>query len=112
MRRPGAVVALCILGKEGALIPQAQDNALVRELKAKAKGIHGPGRFVDCLRCHAAAIRARRSTVATSDPPHSLLGRRLTRNPDSRVYNSTALAWRHGQDRVQIHLHNLRRLLD
>ena len=40
-------------GKEGALSPQAQDNAFVRELKAKAKGIHGPGRFADCLRCHA-----------------------------------------------------------
>ena len=40
-------------GKEGALSPQVQDNALVQELKAKAKGIHGPGRFADCLRCHA-----------------------------------------------------------
>ena len=32
---------------------QVQDNALVQELKAKAKGVHGPGRFADCLRCHA-----------------------------------------------------------
>lgn len=40
-------------GKEGTLSPQVQDNALVQELKAKAKGIHGPGRFADCLRCHA-----------------------------------------------------------
>lgn len=32
---------------------QVQDNELVRGLKAKAKGIHGPGRFADCLRCHA-----------------------------------------------------------
>ncbi len=39
--------------KEGALSPQVQENALVQELKAKAKGIHGPGRFADCLRCHA-----------------------------------------------------------
>ena len=29
------------------------DNRLVQDLKAKAKGIHGPGRFADCLRCHA-----------------------------------------------------------
>lgn len=40
-------------GKEGTLSPQVQDNALVKELKAKAKGVHGPGRFADCLRCHA-----------------------------------------------------------
>ena len=40
-------------GKEGQVIAQVQDNALVQELKAKAKGIHGPGRFADCLRCHA-----------------------------------------------------------
>ncbi len=40
-------------GKEGTLSPQVQDNALVQELKAKAKGVHGPGRFADCLRCHA-----------------------------------------------------------
>jgi hypothetical protein len=30
-----------------------QDNDRVRDLKAKAPGIHGPGRFADCLRCHA-----------------------------------------------------------
>jgi cytochrome c2 len=40
-------------GKDGTLSPQVQDNALVQELKAKAKGVHGPGRFADCLRCHA-----------------------------------------------------------
>lgn len=40
-------------GKEGHITAQVQDNALVQELKAKAKGIHGPGRFADCLRCHA-----------------------------------------------------------
>lgn len=40
-------------GKEGQMTAQVQDNALVQELKAKAKGIHGPGRFADCLRCHA-----------------------------------------------------------
>jgi len=40
-------------GKEGDITGLVQDNALVQELKAKAKGIHGPGRFADCLRCHA-----------------------------------------------------------
>ena len=40
-------------GKDGTLSPQVQDNALVQELRAKAKGVHGPGRFADCLRCHA-----------------------------------------------------------
>ena len=40
-------------GKEGVISPQVQDNQLVQNLKAKAKGIHGPGRFADCLRCHA-----------------------------------------------------------
>ena len=40
-------------GKEGVISPQVQDNQLVQELKAKARGIHGPGRFADCLRCHA-----------------------------------------------------------
>jgi hypothetical protein len=40
-------------GKEGTLRPEVQDNALVQELKTKAKGIHGPGRFADCMRCHA-----------------------------------------------------------
>ena len=39
--------------KEGRVTSQALDNALVQDLKAKAKGIHGPGRFADCLRCHA-----------------------------------------------------------
>lgn len=29
------------------------DNAAVQALKAKAKGVHGPGRFADCFRCHA-----------------------------------------------------------
>ncbi|MCE3224317.1 MAG: exported protein of unknown function, putative Diheme cytochrome c [Nitrospira sp.] len=37
----------------GRVNGQVLDNALVQELKAKAKGIHGPGRFADCLRCHA-----------------------------------------------------------
>jgi len=41
------------VGKEGVISPQVQDNQFVQELKAKAKGIHGPGRFADCLRCHA-----------------------------------------------------------
>ena len=39
--------------REGRLTARVQDNAKVQELKAKAKGIHGPGRFADCLRCHA-----------------------------------------------------------
>lgn len=39
--------------KEGRVTSQALDNVLVQDLKAKAKGIHGPGRFADCLRCHA-----------------------------------------------------------
>lgn len=39
--------------KEGRLASQALDNVLVQDLKGKAKGIHGPGRFADCLRCHA-----------------------------------------------------------
>ncbi len=39
--------------KAGRMNVQILDNALVQELKAKAKGIHGPGRFADCLRCHA-----------------------------------------------------------
>lgn len=29
------------------------DNAAVQNLKAKAQGVHGPGRFADCFRCHA-----------------------------------------------------------
>jgi len=41
------------VGKSGNLIPQPTDNDLVRTLREKAKGIHGPGRFADCLRCHA-----------------------------------------------------------
>jgi hypothetical protein len=40
-------------GRDGILSPQAMHNDLVRQLRAKAKGIHGPGRFADCLRCHA-----------------------------------------------------------
>lgn len=40
-------------GKQGQMTAQVQDNALVQDLKAKANGIHGPGRFADCLRCHA-----------------------------------------------------------
>ncbi|ODT43348.1 MAG: hypothetical protein ABS70_08375 [Nitrospira sp. SCN 59-13] len=40
-------------GKDGVISAQVQDNQFVQELKAKAKGIHGPGRFADCLRCHA-----------------------------------------------------------
>lgn len=39
--------------KSGALILRPLDNDLVRILRDKAKGIHGPGRFADCLRCHA-----------------------------------------------------------
>ena len=40
-------------GRDGGLSAQVEDNDLVKGLKAKAKGIHGPGRFADCLRCHA-----------------------------------------------------------
>lgn len=40
-------------GRNGGLSPQAMNNELVRGLIAKAKGVHGPGRFADCLRCHA-----------------------------------------------------------
>lgn len=40
-------------GKDGLMLAQVQDNELVQALRAKAKGIHGPGRFADCLRCHA-----------------------------------------------------------
>ncbi|HJR76911.1 MAG TPA: hypothetical protein VJ805_08050 [Nitrospiraceae bacterium] len=40
-------------GKEGQFSALLQDNELVRGLRAKAPGIHGPGRFADCLRCHA-----------------------------------------------------------
>jgi len=41
------------IDKSGALIPRPLGNDLVRTLRDKAKGIHGPGRFADCLRCHA-----------------------------------------------------------
>jgi hypothetical protein len=39
--------------KDGVLIPTPMDNELVKTLRDKAKGVHGPGRFADCLRCHA-----------------------------------------------------------
>jgi hypothetical protein len=41
------------LDKTGALIPRPLENDFVIKLRGKAKGIHGPGRFADCLRCHA-----------------------------------------------------------
>jgi hypothetical protein len=41
------------VGKSGSLSSQTIDNDLVRSLREKARGIHGPGRFADCLRCHA-----------------------------------------------------------
>jgi len=41
------------IAKNGALIATPMDNDRVRRLREKAKGIHGPGRFADCLRCHA-----------------------------------------------------------
>lgn len=41
------------IGRSGVLITKPMDNDLVRKLRDKAKGIHGPGRFADCLRCHA-----------------------------------------------------------
>ena len=40
-------------GRGGELSAMVHDNELVRGLKAKAPGVHGPGRFADCLRCHA-----------------------------------------------------------
>ena len=40
-------------GRDGGLSAKVQDNELVRGLKAKAPGVHGAGRFADCLRCHA-----------------------------------------------------------
>ena len=40
-------------GRDGGLSATVQDNELVRGLKAKAPGVHGSGRFADCLRCHA-----------------------------------------------------------
>ncbi len=39
--------------RDQSLSPRTLDNDLVRTLRSKAKGIHGPGRFADCLRCHA-----------------------------------------------------------
>jgi hypothetical protein len=39
--------------RDSSLSRQVFDNDLVRNLRSKAKGIHGPGRFADCLRCHA-----------------------------------------------------------
>ncbi|TKB82639.1 MAG: hypothetical protein E8D44_11470 [Nitrospira sp.] len=39
--------------RDQSLSPRTLDNDLVRNLRSKAKGIHGPGRFADCLRCHA-----------------------------------------------------------
>jgi cytochrome c2 len=39
--------------RDDSLSPQVVENELVRNLRSKAKGIHGPGRFADCLRCHA-----------------------------------------------------------
>ncbi len=39
--------------RDDSLSPQVVENDLVRNLRSKAKGIHGPGRFADCLRCHA-----------------------------------------------------------
>ncbi len=41
------------IGKSGDLLPRPIDNDLVKQLREKAKGVHGPGRFADCLRCHA-----------------------------------------------------------
>jgi hypothetical protein len=40
-------------GRDGEFTALMKDNELVRTLKSKAPGIHGPGRFADCLRCHA-----------------------------------------------------------
>ena len=45
------------VGRDGNLTAHVQNNAKVQELKAKAKGIHGPGRFADCLRCHAGGYK-------------------------------------------------------
>lgn len=39
--------------RDRSLSPRTLDNDLVRNLRSKAKGVHGPGRFADCLRCHA-----------------------------------------------------------
>jgi mono/diheme cytochrome c family protein len=35
------------------LPPSVLNSDAVRELVAKGKGNHGPGRFADCFRCHA-----------------------------------------------------------
>ena len=39
--------------RDQSLSPRTLDNDLVRNLRSKAQGVHGPGRFADCLRCHA-----------------------------------------------------------
>ncbi len=39
-------------GRDGRLQAQVVGNELVTKLRERAKGIHGPGRFADCLRCH------------------------------------------------------------
>jgi len=39
--------------RDNRLSPQVLDNDLVNSLRSKARGVHGPGRFADCLRCHA-----------------------------------------------------------
>ncbi len=39
--------------RDGRLQAQVMENSLVSQLRGKAKGIHGPGRFADCMRCHA-----------------------------------------------------------
>ena len=45
------------IGNSGSVTPQPIDNDLVKQLREKAKGIHGPGRFADCLRCHAGGTK-------------------------------------------------------
>ncbi len=39
--------------RSGRLQAQVMENKRVAELRNRAKGVHGPGRFADCLRCHA-----------------------------------------------------------
>ena len=39
--------------KRQDLPPPVLNTEPVRELIAKGKGNHGPGRFADCFRCHA-----------------------------------------------------------
>ena len=39
--------------RTGRLTERLDENAIIQALRDKAKGIHGPGRFADCLRCHA-----------------------------------------------------------